>query len=87
MIEKSDIASHVEPAFAPLRCVAKLQNYDHAFGFAVNLPDGSRIVHKEANASILQNEGVLFKLIHALRDKIEQKGIELGPWSPTDSSK
>jgi len=82
MFEKSQLARIVESAFAPLSCVAELQNYDHAFGFAVYLPDGSRIKYEENNAALLQNGSALFSAILAVRDKIEAKGIVLTKWSP-----
>ena len=81
MFEKSQLVSIVESAFAPLRCVAELQDYDHAFGFAVYLPDGSRIKYEEKDAALLQNESLLSSAISAVRVKIEAKGIVLAKWS------
>ena len=81
MFEKSQLVGIVESAFAPLSCVAELQNYDHAFGFAVYLPDGSRITYEEKNAALLQNENALSSAISDVRVKIEAKGIVLAKWS------
>jgi hypothetical protein len=81
MFEKSQLVGIVESAFAPLRCVAKLKDYEHAFGFAVYLPDGSRIRYEEKNAALLQNENLLSSAISAVRVKIEAQGIVLAKWS------
>lgn len=81
MFEKSQLVGIVESAFAPLRCVAELQDYEHAFGFAVYLPDGSRIKYEEKNAALLQNESLLSSAISAVRVKIEAQGIVLSKWS------
>ena len=81
MLDKSELVGIVESAFAPLECVAELQNYDHAFGFAVYLPDGSDIKYEEKNAKNLQNEPVLSSVISKVRERIEAKGITLAKWS------
>lgn len=86
MLQKCDLVPIVQRAFAPLACVAELQNYEHAFGFAVYLPDGSRIVYEEKNITILLNEAVLNGVIHQVRQRVEAKGVTLTPWMPSHSS-
>jgi hypothetical protein len=81
MLKKDQLVAIVSSAFLPLECVAELQNYGHAFGFAVYLPDGSRMVHEENNASLLNNESMLLQIISGVRAKIEAKGIALADWS------
>ena len=81
MLKKSELVGIVQSAFAPLECVAELQNYEHAFGFAVYLPDGSRIVTENKNASSLLNEASLSEIIDSVRKRIEDKGIMLENWS------
>lgn len=81
MLDKSELVGIVESAFTPLECVAELQNYDHAFGFAVYLPDGSIIKYEEKNANRLQNEPVLSSVISEVRERIEAKGILFVNWS------
>jgi hypothetical protein len=81
MLDKTELVGIVESAFAPLKCVAELQNYNHAFGFAVYLPDGSRIKHEEKNVTVLQNESALSFVVLSVRTRIETKGIALDKWS------
>lgn len=81
MLEKSQLIGIVESAFAPLSCVAEFLNYNHAFGFAVYLPDGSRIKYEEKNAVLLQDEPTLSSAISAVRAKIKAKGIILDKWA------
>lgn len=81
MFEKSQLIDIVKSAFAPLYCVAELQDYNHTFGFAVYLPDGSRVTYDKKGAALLQNESELSSAILDVRAKIEAKGIVLGKWS------
>ncbi len=81
MLKKSELSTIVQCAFLPLECVAELQNYEHSFGFAVYLPDGSRIKHEEQNATCLQHESTLSSVITTIRSQIESKGITLANWS------
>lgn len=80
MIGKSQLVCIVESAFAPLECVTELQDYDHAFGFAVYLPDDSRVTYENKSAALLQNESELNSAILEVRAKIEEKGIILTKW-------
>ncbi len=80
MLKKTELVGILTSAFAPLECVAELQNYDHAFGFAVYLPDGNRIKHEAKNTMELLNESVLSSIILSVRSKIEAKGIVLDKW-------
>lgn len=80
MLEKTELVSIVTSAFAPLECVAELQNHGHAFGFAVYLPDGASIKHEEKNATVLLNESALSSIILSMRSRIEAKGVALDKW-------
>ena len=86
MIAKSEIVKIVESAFQPLQCVAELQNYEHAFGFRIYLPDGKYITHEEPDAGALLYEAQLASLIHQYRDKLAQRGIALNPWTPPNAT-
>jgi hypothetical protein len=81
MIDKQDLIDIVESAFKPLECVAELQNYEHAFGFRVYLPNEEPITKEEKNANILLNEHQLVSLISSTRSEIKGKGIALEKWS------
>ena len=81
MIEESQLVGIVESAFAHLECAAELQDYNHAFGFAMYLPDDSRITYENKSAALLQNESELISAILEVRAKIEAKGIVLTKWS------
>ena len=86
MIVKSEICKIVEAAFQPLQCVAELQNYEHAFGFRIYLPDGKYLTHKEPNVSALLHKTQLAALIQQYRDKLEQRGMQLHSWVPPNTS-
>ena len=81
MLKKKQLVYIVRYAFSPLECVAELQNYEHAFGFRVGLPDGTGIIYEEKNASLLQDEGRLASLISEIRSRVEKTGVILDPWS------
>lgn len=85
MIAKSEIVKIFESAFQPLQCVAELQNYEHAFGFRIYLPDGKYITHEEPDVSALLYEAQLAFLIHQYRDKLAQRGIEFHNWTPPNA--
>ena len=82
MLEKTDLVRIAELAFSPLKCKAELPNYEHAFGFGVHLPDGTILKYEAKNASLLQNETLLYNAISGVRSQIERLGISLGPWAP-----
>ena len=82
MTNKQDLIDIVQSAFKPLECVAKLKNYNHAFGFMVYLPNEEHITREEKNANILLlNEHQLVSLITSVREEIAAKGIVLAEWS------
>ncbi len=81
MLEKSELVPVVESAFLPLMCVAELKNYEHAFGFAVYLPNGGRVVYEEKNASRLRDSNALQQALRVVRRRVASKGIKLAPWS------
>lgn len=84
MLNKDDLMSIVQLAFKPLECVAELKNYNHSFGFAVYLPDESRIRREFENSSTICNEFNLILIIQEVRNKIIEKGIALDSWSFPD---
>ena len=86
MIDKSEICAIIMTAFLPLQCVAELQNYEHALGFRIYLPDGKFLTHKEPNASTLLHKTQLASLIQLYRDKLTQLGIQLHAWVPPNAS-
>jgi len=82
MFDKQDLIKIVRSAFKPLECVAELQNYEHALGFRVYLPNEESITREEKDVSILlKNEHQLDLLISSTRSEIEGKGIALEEWS------
>lgn len=81
MLEKSMLIPIFRGAFAPLKCVPELQNYEHAFGLAVSMPDGSRLIRKWPNASLLLDQNTLEGAVLALRREVTAKGVNLYPWS------
>ncbi len=81
MIEKSDLVGIIENAFKPLKCVAKLQEFNTAIGFRVSLPEGGGITYKNPNADSHLNEHVLDSVIRGFRTEVETKGIALDKWS------
>lgn len=81
MLQKSDLVPIFRSAFAPLTCVPELQNYDHALGLAVYLPNGSRIVRRWPNATHLLNTNSLQAAVLIVRRAVEASGATLAQWS------
>ena len=81
MLDKAMLVSIFRTAFAPLNCVPELQNYEHAFGLAISMPDGVRLTRRWPNASLLLDENALEGAVFALRQEITARGVSLDPWS------
>lgn len=80
MLAKSQIVRIVEGAFLPLECKAELQDYEHAFGFRVFLPNGKSITREVRDASTLLHECQLSAVIESCREEIQSRGIALAAW-------
>ena len=85
MIEKSELIGIIENAFKPLKCVAKLKEYQSYVGFTVALPDDTLLTNEglasDLKTSLLTDERHLVSVITSVRDHIGLKGIILNEWS------
>lgn len=82
MRSKAQVRSIVESAFAPLRCVAELQDHGEKFGFRVYGPDNEPVVtFADQPMDALRDGPGLETVIVALRKGLERKGFELFPWA------
>ena len=81
MRSKEQVVEIIKSAFAPLRCVAEIHDYNRVVGFRVYGPANEPLLKfKETSVDSLLSGPGLETIIDAARRKVEQKGFKLDPW-------
>lgn len=77
----------VAAAFAPLECVAELQDYDNRLGFRIYSPDDQPVVTVEPiPVRRLLSGPSLATVIERAREVVIERGYSLDPWRmPVDA--
>lgn len=81
MLNNEHIKSTVEQAFAPLRCVAEIWDYDAKLRFKVFDENDNGIVEMpEVILGNVREENALRDLLMQVRERITEKGFSLDAW-------
>lgn len=82
MLTNTEIQTIVEGAFHPHRCVAEVWDYGQKLRFKVFAPDDKGVIEvPELVLSTVHEKSQLQATISLFRERVEEKGFGLQPWS------